>query len=155
MDHAFIVKWLHVLSSTVLFGTGLGTAFFFWSAHQTSDPRTIAAVGRMVVRADWLFTATSGVIQPVTGAMLIHGFGYRWNEPWLLATYGLYVIAFACWLPVVWLQVRMRDLARAAAADGTPLPPQYHRAARLWFTLGWPAFVALAAVFYLMIVRPG
>ena len=154
MDHVLIVKWLHVLSSTVLFGTGLGTAFFLWSAHLTGEPRIIAGVAHIVVKADWLFTATSGILPPITGAMLVHGMGYDVNEPWLLATYALYAIAFGCWLPVVRLQIRMRDLAAQAVAHGTPLPQLYHRYARLWFVLGWPAFLALLAVFYLMITRP-
>lgn len=154
MDHVFIVKWLHVLSSTVLFGTGLGTAFFMWSAHRTGNPATIAAVARLVVKADWLFTATSGVVQPVTGLMLIHGFGYGLTERWILWSAALYVLALACWLPVVKLQITMRDVAAEAARADTPLPPRYHRAARLWFALGWPAFMALLIVFYLMITRP-
>ncbi len=154
MDHVFVVKWLHVLSSTVLFGTGLGTAFFLWSAHRSGNAATIAAVARLVVKADWLFTATSGVVQPVTGLMLIHGFGYGLTERWLLWTYGLYLLALACWLPVVKLQITMRDIATQAAANNTPLPLAYHRAARLWFALGWPAFIALLVVFYLMITRP-
>lgn len=154
MDHVLVVKWLHVLSSTILFGTGIGTAFFFWMAQRWRDVRNIAAVARIVVTADWLFTVTSGVVQPLTGAMLIHGFGYEWTAPWLIVTYGLYLVALACWLPVMRLQIRMRDLAIAAAAGGTPLPPAYHRAARLWFALGWPAFLGLLAIFYLMIARP-
>lgn len=154
MDHMLVIKWLHILSSTVLFGTGIGTAFFMWSAHLTGDPRSIAAVARIVVRADWLFTATSGIVQPVTGAMLIHGFGYDWNTPWLVAAYALYLVALACWLPVVRLQIRMRDLAAQATATNAGLPNEYHRAAHLWFALGWPAFIGLLAIFYLMVARP-
>lgn len=154
MDHLLVVKWLHVLSSTVLFGTGLGTAFFLWSAHLTGEPRTIAAVARITVRADWLFTATSGVVQPLTGFMLVHGYGHDLTSTWLLWTYALYVVALLCWLPVVRLQMEMRDLASKAATDGTPLPPRYHRAARTWFTLGWPAFIGLLGVFYLMLAKP-
>jgi len=155
MDHVLLIKWLHVLSSTVLFGTGLGTAFFMWAAHLTANPRTIADVARIVVRADWMFTATSGVVQPATGLMLVHGYGYDLTSPWLLWTYGLYALAFACWLPVVKLQMEMRDLAARAVAEGAALPPRYFRAARLWFVLGWPAFMGLLAVFWLMLARPG
>jgi uncharacterized membrane protein len=154
MDHVFVVKWIHVLSSTVLFGTGLGTAYFMWSAHRTGEPATIAAVAKLVVRADWLFTATTGVVQLVTGLMLMHGFGYDKTERWIIWSIGLYLLALACWVPVVKLQIDMRDLATEAATAGSPLPPAYHRAARLWFALGWPAFVGLLVVFYLMITRP-
>jgi uncharacterized membrane protein len=154
MDHLLLIKWLHILSSTVLFGTGLGTAFFLWSAHLTGDARTIASVAKITVRADWLFTATSGIVQPVTGLALAHGYGHALNDRWLLWTYGLYALALACWLPVVKLQMEMRDLAAKAAAEGTPLPARYRRAARLWFTLGWPAFIGLLVVFWLMLTRP-
>ncbi|MBL8671198.1 MAG: DUF2269 domain-containing protein [Alphaproteobacteria bacterium] len=148
------LKWLHVLSATVLFGTGLGTAFYMWSAHRTGDPRTIAAVGRMVVRADWIFTGTSGVLQPATGAALIWILGLPWDMPWLLVAYGLYALAFACWAPVVRLQIRAQRLAAAAAASGTPLPTAYHVTMRYWFILGWPAFLALLCVFWLMLAKP-
>lgn len=154
MDHLLLIKWLHILSSTVLFGTGLGTAFFLWSAHLTGNAPTIAGVARITVRADWLFTATSGVVQPFTGLALAHGYGHALSDRWLLWTYGLYGLALLCWLPVVKLQIEMRDLAAKAAAEGTPLPARYHRAARTWFTLGWPAFIALLAIFWLMLSKP-
>jgi uncharacterized membrane protein len=147
-----IVKTLHILSAAVLFGTGLGTAWFFWQAHCTSDAATIAATARAVVRADWLFTTPAVILQPVTGAWLIRAVSYSPAEPWLLWTYALYALTGACWLPVVWLQIRMRDLA-AAAADGA-LPSLYHRYARIWFALGWPAFVAVIVIFGLMVARP-
>ena len=146
-----IVKTLHILSATVLFGTGLGTAWFFWQAHCTGDAATIAATARAVVRADWLFTTPAVILQPLSGAWLIHAVGYSPAEPWLLWTYALYALTGVCWLPVVWLQIRMRDLA--AASDGA-LPPLYHRYARIWFALGWPAFAAVIVIFGLMVARP-
>ena len=148
------LKWAHVLSSTILFGTGLGTAFQMWRAHRTGDARIIAAVGAHVVLADWLFTLPSGIAQPLTGWGLIAMAGYDPAETWLLVSYGLYALALGCWLPVVVLQIRARDLARAAAAAGTPLPPAYFRAMRTWFILGWPAFLSLVLVFALMVTRP-
>ncbi len=146
MDHGLIVKWLHILSSTVLFGTGLGTAFFMWMAHRTGNAATIASVSTIVVKADWLFTLTSGILQPVTGFMLAHHYGYSLAEPWLVKTYLLYALAMLCWLPVVWLQMRMRDLARAANTS-TTLPAAYYRYFRIWFWLGWPAFT-LCSLFF-------
>lgn len=154
MELYLLVKWIHVISSTVLFGFGAGTAWYFWSAHRTRDPATIAAVGRMVVRADWIFTGTSGVVQPASGLILAHLTGYPLTEPWLLATYGLYVLAFACWFPVVGLQIRAQRLAQAAHEAQTQLGHDYDRTMRLWFLLGWPAFLGLTAVFWLMIARP-
>jgi uncharacterized membrane protein len=155
MDHLLVVKYLHVVSSTILFGTGLGTAYFLWAAHRSGEVAAIANVARLAVRADWLFTAPSGIVQPATGALLIHGLGHDPLAPWLVATYILYVIALLCWLPVVRLQYRMRDLATEALVHGTPLPAAYRRCAWAWFALGWPAFLSLLAVFYLMVARPG
>lgn len=154
MDPYLVLKWIHILSSTVLFGFGAGTAWYFWSAHLTREPAIIARVGRMVVRADWIFTGTSGVVQPVSGVLLVSVAGHGLGESWLVVTYLLYVLAFCCWAPVVWLQIRATALAEAAARTGEPLPPEYHRAMRLWFALGWPAFLALLAVFWLMVAKP-
>ncbi|WP_337847499.1 DUF2269 domain-containing protein [Sphingomonas sp.] len=149
-----LVKWVHILSSTVLFGFGAGTAWYLWNAHRSGDPATIASVGTMVVRADWIFTGTSGVVQPVSGLILLQLLGIPLTESWVLASVALYLLAFACWVPVVGLQIRARDLARAACASGQPLGPDYHRAMRLWFILGWPAFIGLTAVFWLMVAKP-
>lgn len=149
-----LVKWLHILSSTVLFGFGAGTAWYLWNAHRTRDPATIASVGTMVVRADWIFTGTSGVVQPVSGLILLHLLGISLTESWVLASIALYLIAFACWVPVVGLQIRARDLARAALETGQPLGADYDRTMRLWFILGWPAFLGLTAVFWLMVAKP-
>jgi uncharacterized membrane protein len=145
---------VHVLSSTILFGFGAGTAWYFWNAHLTRDPAIVARVGRMIVRADWIFTGTSGVVQPASGLALVYLAGHSPAEPWLIVTYGLYVVAFACWAPVVLLQIRAQRLAQAAADTGGRLPPAYERVMRWWFALGWPAFLSLLGVFWLMIAKP-
>lgn len=149
-----LVKWVHIISSTLLFGFGAGTAWYLWNAHLTRDPATIANVGRMVVRADWIFTGTSGIVQPASGLMLIHMTGYSLTEPWLVLTYILYVVAFACWAPVVWLQITAQRIAERASRTGEPLGADYRRTMRLWFALGWPAFLGLLGVFWLMIAKP-
>ena len=154
MDAYTLLKWVHILSSTVLFGFGAGTAYYFFMAHLSRDARTIARVGTMVVTADWIFTGTSGIVQPVSGFFLAKTVGYDMGASWLVATYILYVIAFACWAPVVWLQIRARDLAVIAARDSTALPPEYFRVMRWWFVLGWPAFLGLTGVFWLMVAKP-
>lgn len=154
MELFFLVKWVHVLSSTVLFGFGAGTAWYLWNAHLTGDPATIARVGRMVVRADWIFTGGSGLLQPLSGLWLASLGGYSLTAPWLVWAYGLYLLAFACWAPVVWLQIRAQRLAEAAALAGTALGDDYRSTMRWWFALGWPAFLALTATFWLMIARP-
>ena len=148
------LKWAHVVSSTVLFGMGAGIAFFFLRAHRTADVRVIAAVGREVVLADSIFTAAAVVTQPLTGIAMALLAGYPLTAPWLVASLALYVFIGCCWLPVVWLQIRMRDLAIAAAAAGEPLPTLYHRYYRWWFGLGWPAFAGVLVVFYLMVAKP-
>ena len=148
------IKYLHVLGAIVIFGTGLGTAFHMWTAHRTGDARVVAAAGRSTVLADWIFTTPAVVLQPVTGVALAWLYGWPLTTGWLLVSVALYLLAGACWLPVVWLQLRMRNLARDAAATGAPLPAAYRRAARIWFWLGWPAFLAMFAILHLMIVRP-
>ena len=154
MDPYLTARWLHILSSTVLFGTGMGTAFQMVWAMRTGHVETIHSVASGVVVADWIFTTPAGIIQPLTGLWLIHLAGYALTEPWLLCTYALYILAFLCWAPVVVLQLRIRNLAAAALAAGTPLSPQAHKLYRIWCALGWPAFAALVAVFWLMVNRP-
>lgn len=149
-----IAKTLHLLSAAILFGTGLGTAWFMWRADRSGEVAQIAATARAVVQADWIFTAPAVLIQPLSGLWLVHLVGYPLTESWLLWTYLLYALAGACWLPVVWLQIRMRDLAAAAVARGEALSPRYHRYLGLWFMLGWPAFIAVIAIFHLMVTKP-
>ena len=154
MSLLFLIKTLHVLSAAVLFGTGLGIAFFMAMANRSGDPRTIATVGRMVVKADLLFTATAVVVQPLTGLALMRLESLPLRTPWLVATYGLYGLIGACWLPVVWIQVRMRRLAQAAADSGEPLPTAYRRLYRVWAVLGWPAFLGVIGIYGLMLFKP-
>lgn len=149
-----VAKWLHVLSSTVLFGTGLGSAYYMFFASRTRDARVAAAVVRHVVRADWWFTATTIVFQPLSGAWLIHLAGYPWTSRWIVWSVLLYLLAGACWLPVVWMQIRMRDMATDADLRGAPLPPRYSHYLRWWVSLGVVAFLALVAVFWLMVAKP-
>jgi uncharacterized membrane protein len=154
MSAVLLLKTVHILSGAVLFGTGLGIAFFMLVAHRTREPRTVAAVASMVVLADLVFTATAVVIQPLTGAWLARLEGFRLAEPWLLASYGLYLLVGACWLPVVWIQLRMKRLAEAAALAGEPLPEAYASLFRVWFILGWPAFAGVIAIYALMVAKP-
>ncbi|MCW5604617.1 MAG: DUF2269 domain-containing protein [Burkholderiales bacterium] len=154
MTAYLVVKWLHILSATILFGTGIGTALHMWLTHLGGDPRAIASTARNVVRVDWVFTVTSGVVQPVTGIVLVMMRGFDPMSPWLLWTYLLYALAFACWARVVWLQIRVRDIAETAVASGEPLPESYFRHMRQWFWLGWPAFISLVVVFWLMVAKP-
>lgn len=153
MDY-LTVKWLHILSSTILFGTGIGSAFYMLTATLSRDARTIAAVSRQVVLADWLFTTPTVVLQPLTGFYLMHLAGMPMSTAWIAWSLGLYGLAIACWLPVVWLQIRLKQLAREAAQAGRALDARYWRYFRIWFALGVPAFFAFVAVFYLMVFKP-
>ena len=150
----FVLKVIHVIGAAVLFGTGLGIAFFMLMAHRTGDPRTIAATARIVVIADTVFTATAAVVQPVSGVALAWAIGYSLLDSWLVVSTALYVMVGCCWLPVVWIQLRLRDLAGQAARQGTDLPARYVRLFRVWFLLGWPAFTGVVAIFAVMIAKP-
>lgn len=149
-----LVKTLHIISSTVLFGTGLGIAFFFWRAQRNADLAARAFAARTTVLADTCLTLPAVILQPATGLWLIHTAGYDFSEPWLLLSFALYGLAGLCWLPVVWLQIQMRNMLAASLTQQTPLPAAYDRYFRCWFALGWPAFGGLIVVFYLMVVKP-
>ncbi|MEM7060328.1 MAG: DUF2269 domain-containing protein [Pseudomonadota bacterium] len=155
IDTYLLVKYAHIISSTVLFGTGIGTAFQMVWAMRTDDPKTIADVSSGVVVADWIFTTPAGIVQPLTGFWLVWQAGYDPFEMWLVVTYALYILAFFCWAPVVVLQTKIRDFARRADETGTALPDLARRAYFWWFLLGWPAFAGLIAVFWLMVTKPG
>jgi uncharacterized membrane protein len=148
------LKYLHIIGAAVLLGTGAGIAFFMLMAHRTGEARTVAAVARIVVTADFVFTATAVVAQPITGVLLAWAIGHSLRDGWIVLSILLYLVTGAFWLPVVWMQMRMRDLAAAAARLGASLPPEYHRLFRLWFAFGFPAFAAVLAIFWLMIARP-
>lgn len=154
IDLHFALKFIHILGAAVLFGTGLGIAFFMWMAHLTGKPAVIAHTARVVVIADAVFTATAVIVQPLSGAWLVHNVGYSFFDFWIAASLALYVLVGLCWLPVVRIQIRLRDLAAAAASEGVPLPARYHRQFRIWFALGWPAFIGVIAIFALMIWKP-
>lgn len=150
-----VAKWLHVLSSTLLFGTGLGTAFYMFVINRSGNVQAIAVMTRWAVRGDWLFTATTVVFQPLSGLYLMQLAGYPMSTPWLAYSWALFFLAGARWLPVVWIQMRMRDLAQQAATEHTALPATYWRLERIWVALGVPAFFSLVAVFWLMVAKPG
>jgi uncharacterized membrane protein len=148
------LKFVHILGASVLFGTGLGIAFFMWMANRSSDPAAIAATAGTVVIADTVFTAVAVIVQPISGALLGWLIGYSLSESWLVASLALYIVVGLCWLPVVVIQIRLRDLARAAAQKSATLPEQYGRLYAIWFALGWPAFIGVILIFGLMIWKP-
>lgn len=154
MEFLVLSRWLHLIGATVLLGTGAGIAFFMVMAHRTRDPAIVAHTAGIVVIADWLFTASAVVAQPITGALLAQGIGWRLTEGWIVLSLSLYVLTGLFWLPVVWMQHQIRDLAREAARTGTELPPAYYRLYRAWFVCGVPAFLSVLAILWLMAARP-
>lgn len=155
MNTYLIVKWVHVMSSVLLVGTGFGSAFYLFFTQRSGSVAAQAVVARLVVRADLWFTLPAVIVQPATGLWLAHRAGYPLDTPWIAVSLGLFALAVACWLPVLWLQARMARTAAACLQAGTALPEAYHRDRRRWEALGYPAFAAMLTVFYLMVVKPG
>lgn len=154
MNTYLVVKWVHILSSIVLLGTGFGSAYFMFFANRGRHLAAQVEVARLVVRADWWFTAPTVIIQPATGLWLAQAAGIPLSTPWLAVSLVLFIVAGACWIPVVWLQLRMLAIADESSISGSDLPRVYWQYARWWELLGYPAFVAMLIVTYLMVVKP-
>jgi uncharacterized membrane protein len=154
MMEYFSVKWLHIISSTLLFGTGIGSAFYLLMTSLTRNLAATAVVTRIVVWADWLFTTPTVIVQPLTGFYLLHLLGIPFNTHWVIWSVVLYAIAIGCWIPVVWLQMKMRNCACEAATYYDELPSIYWRYLKAWILLGIPALIAFLLVFYLMVFKP-
>ncbi len=148
------LKTIHIISATLLFGTGLGSAYYMLRAHLTNNPQVIAATARHVVFADWIFTTTSVIVQPLTGFWMIALGQWSYMQVWIWLSLVLYIIAGICWLPVVWLQIQIRSMAENAVKNNTKLPDLYYRYMTIWLILGWPAFFAIIIVFFLMVFKP-
>ncbi len=154
MDVYSFIKTLHIISSAVLFGTGIGIAFFMLRSYFTESlPEKLYAANNTVL-ADYLFTLPAVIIQPATGFWLVWQGGYGVMDLWLVSTYAIYIIAGICWLPVVWIQIQLKVMVRQAYENAEPLPPRYHRLFKKWFILGWPTFIGLVIVFFLMVMKP-
>lgn len=149
-----LIRVAHVLGATVLFGTGAGIAFFMVLARRTNEPALIAHVAGTVVIADTVFTATAAIFQPITGYLLAETIGWSLTEGWVFLSLLLYVFVGIFWLPVVWIQIKLRNIARAAAISATELPSEWFRLYRIWFACGFPAFFAMIAIFWLMLTKP-
>ncbi|MCD0494241.1 DUF2269 domain-containing protein [Chromobacterium violaceum] len=154
MSAYLIVKTLHILSATLMVGTGLGSAFYMFFANRGGKVAAQAEVARLVVRADWWFTTPAVIFQPLSGLWLAHQAGWPLSQSWIVWALGLFLFAGVCWLPVVWLQIRMAGMARDAAKAGQALPARYWRFALIWECLGYPAFCAMLAVYFLMVLKP-
>ena len=154
MDLYLAVKTLHIISSTILFGTGIGIAFFMFRSWFSDNIDEKLYAARNTVFADYLFTFPAVVIQPLSGIALIYIAGFDWTAFWLMATYVIYIVTGLCWLPVVWIQIQLKKMCIEAAENGSGLPERYNRLFKIWILLGWPAFLGLVVVFYLMVAKP-
>lgn len=154
MTEYLLLKWLHILSSVLMVGTGFGSAFYFFFILRTRNVQAIAQVARLVVRADWWFTTPAVILQPLTGYAMMRLAGFDFEQLWLTVSLGLYALAGVCWLPVVWLQIRMSHDAHQAATANTELSERFWRNTRIWTALGIPAFVAMLLVYGLMVFKP-
>jgi uncharacterized membrane protein len=152
----FWLKLIHILSATLIFGTGLGSAFYMYRAHLSQDNRAIAFASKNVVIADWLFTTPAIIVQPITGIWLMQIMQYPWTTKWLIVAMVLYLLTGACWLPVVWLQIKIHAFAKESLITGNSLyqNKKYLQYMKYWFFLGWPAFIAVMIIFYLMVFKP-
>ena len=148
------LKLLHILSSVVMVGTGFGSAFYMFMANRSNNLQAQLVVSRLIVKADWWFTTPTIIFQQVSGLALVYLAGWPMDAPWLLWTYALYAVAGLCWLPVVWLQIQMRNMVSVANASSMPLPALFWRYARNWELLGYPAFVAMLVIYWLMVNKP-
>jgi uncharacterized membrane protein len=154
MNFYLVLKTLHILSSVALVGIGFGSAFYLFCANRSNSVEAQAVVARFVVLADWIFTTPAVIAQPVTGVAMLYMAGWPLGTPWVAWSIGLYFFAGACWLPVLWLQLRMKRMAEAALDQGTVLPAQYWHYARWWERLGYPAFISMVVVYFLMVTKP-
>ena len=143
-----------MIGATVILGTGVGIAFFMLMAHLSGDVRFVARTAGIVVLADFIFTATAVIAQPITGYLLIRETGISVAEGWVVASLALYLLAGVFWVPVVWMQMRMRSLAEQAASAGMDLPAVYHQLFRWWFAFGLPGFGSVMLIIWLMVAKP-
>lgn len=154
MNIYLIVKTIHIISSTILFGTGIGIAFFMFRAKFTTNLVEKLYATRSTVLADYLFTFPAVITQALSGAWLVNASGYGWMDSWLHITYAIYVLAGLCWLPVVWIQIQLKNILVNCVESNSPLPARYHKLFNIWFILGWPAFIGLVVIFFLMVTKP-
>lgn len=154
MIDPLIVKALHILGAMVIFGNGMGTAFHGMMCNLSGDIRAMAIGNRNVVIADWIFTTPAVILQPITGVYLMWANGWSLDDQWIIVSIILYVFAGACWLPVVWLQVRMHRMSQTALEEQQELPVLYKKYFRIWFALGWPAFISGGVILWLMVSKP-
>lgn len=153
MDNYLLLKLVHIICAVVVAGTGAGIAFFMFMANRSDNVEAIAVTTRLVVLADWLFTMPAVVLQFVTGVLLMMRMGYSFHSAWFIWVISLYAFIGACWIPVLFIQYRLRRLAVSSLAAGV-LDDQFRWLMRVWTVLGVFAFSAILVIFWLMVFKP-
>ena len=149
------IKTLHILSATLIMGTGLGTAFYLFVTNRSDNVQAQGVVSKWVCKADWWFTTPAVIFQPISGLWLAHKMTMPLTATWIWLSFALFIFAGLCWLPVVIWQMQMRNIAGEAMDKGeTELPKCYWQLARRWEMLGYPAFTAVVVIFFLMVAKP-
>lgn len=154
MDVYLVIKTIHILSAAILFGTGIGIAFFMLRSRSIENLSEKHFSTHNTVVADVLFTLPAVIVQPLSGAWLVWQSGYLWSDLWIVLSMVMYVFLGLCWLPVVWIQIQLNSMVIMAQKNNTPLPERYEKLFSLWLMLGWPAFISLIAIFFLMVFKP-
>ena len=157
MEYYLALKLIHIISSTLLFGTGLGTAFYMWRADCSRNLNTIATVSKNVVLADWIFTTPAVIVQPLSGLAMLFITQMPLTTSWVVVSLILYVLVGLCWLPVVWIQIQVAKNAQKALLSGASMEEideSHKKYMRTWYALGWPAFIGVMIIFYLMVFKP-
>ena len=159
MNTYLIVKTLHIISATLMVGTGFGTAFYLFWANRSGSVAAQSVVSHWVIKADWWFTTPAVIFQPLSGLWMLYERGYTVStmleQNWVWMTFALYIFSGICWLPVVWLQIRMAKIAEKAHKENADtIPEPYWRYARRWELLGYPAFCATIVIYFLMVMKP-
>ncbi|MBM2830914.1 MAG: hypothetical protein HW411_1704 [Gammaproteobacteria bacterium] len=153
LDSYLILKLVHILCAVVVAGTGVGIAFFMFMVNRTRNIEAIAVTTRHVVLADWLFTLPAVILQFITGLLLMLKLGYSFTSTWFLMVLTLFIFIGICWIPVLFIQVRLRELAALSVNTGI-LDAGFTQLMKLWTRLGIPAFSAILIIFWLMVVKP-
>ena len=153
MEYYLILKLIHILSAVVVTGTGAGIAFFMFMANRSNNPQAIYITAKHVILGDWIFTTPAVITQIITGVILMNIQGYSLSSPWFYWVVGLFVFIGFCWLPVLKIQYKLRELAKISV-DSYQVTPEFKMLMRTWTLLGIPAFIAILAIFWLMVFKP-
>jgi uncharacterized membrane protein len=153
MEYYLLLKLIHILAAVVVTGTGAGIAFFMFMANRSNNPQTIYITAKHVILGDWIFTTPAVVTQIITGVLLMNTQGYSFSAPWFYWVIGMFSFIGVCWLPVLRIQYKLRELAKVSV-DSNQITPEFKLLMKTWTFLGIPAFTAILIIFWLMVFKP-